>query len=394
MRNVFWLLLLMVLLTAGWINRDKLGGMGGKRTTLEDEPATPTPEQILALNATPAPAPVIPPKPPAVATPVPATPRPTPPRADPLELIKKYRDSLVFVTGGEGAGSGFIADMAGKTYLITNAHVAAGVRAATFNTLQGTPVKVGAASVAVGHDVFAMQVAPNAAPFEILRDVENNVSIGEEVVVLGNAEGGGVINNISGRILGLGPNLIEIDAPFLPGNSGSPIIHLRTSKVIGVATYLTIRKYDSATSQTLGSPSIRRFGYRMDSVKTWQPVNWNTFYAQATEMENIEKLTRDFVVLIKDIAADGRVSRSRHSNPVITSRIDAWLAEKSRHLSPSDKISADQNFVSFLKTTSQADVTSAQQHMSYDYFQRQLTEQQRERTEIAKVFARIVDAVK
>jgi len=383
---------MIVLLTAGWINRDKLSGIGGRRTTLEEEPSTPTPEQILALNATPAP--VIPPKPVVAATPVPATPRPVPRPGDPLELIKKYRDSLVFVTGGEGAGSGFIADMAGKTYLITNAHVAAGVRAATFKTLQGTPVKVGAASVAVGHDIFAMQVAPNAAPFEILRDAENNASIGDEVVVLGNAEGGGVINNISGRIVGIGPNLVEIDAPFLPGNSGSPIIHLRTSKVIGVATYLTIRKYDSATSQALGSPSIRRFGYRIDTVKTWQPVNWNTFYAQATEMENIEKLTKDFIVLIKDIAADGRVSRSLHSNPVITSRIDAWLAEKSRHLSRSDKVNADQNFVSFLKTTSQADVASAQQYMTYDYFQRQLTEQQRERAEIAKFFARIVDAVK
>ncbi len=241
--------------------------MGWKPTILEEEAPTPTRSQILALNATPVPVPVIPPKPVIAATPVPATPRPTPPPADPLELIKKYRDSLVFVTGSEGAGSGFIADMAGKTYLITNAHVAAGVRAATFKTLQGTPVKVGAASVAVGHDIFAMQVAPNAAPFEILRDVENNASIGDEVVVLGNAEGGGVINNIGGRIVGLGPNLVEIDAPFLPGNSGSPIIHLRTSKVVGVATYLTIRKYNSAASreragQSQHSPFRLPPGYR------------------------------------------------------------------------------------------------------------------------------------
>src|SRR5204863_3580947 len=143
-----------------------------------------------------------------------------------------------------------------------------------------------------------------------------------EVVVLGNAEGAGVINPIKGRIVGLGPNLVEVDAPFQPGNSGSPIIHLKTGKVIGVATYLTIRKYDSATKEAIKEPIVRRFGYRLDSVKQWQPVNWQTFYAQATEMETIEKLTNDLVAFLQDLGKDGRVSRGAHTNPVIKNRID------------------------------------------------------------------------
>jgi hypothetical protein len=228
----------------------------------------------------------------------------------------------------------------------------------------------------------------------VMRGVDENTAIGDEVVVLGNAEGGGVINAITGRIVGVGPNLVEVDAPFQPGNSGSPIIHLKTKKVIAVATYLTIRKYDTATRAPIKEPIIRRFGYRIDSVKTWQPVDWSAFYAQAAEMESIEQLTKDFITFIQDIAGDSRVSRSQHTNPAIRNRIDAWLSSKNRRLSAQDSRNVDQNFISFLKVASQSDVTAARQRMSYDYFQRQLGEQQRERTEIATIFGKIVESVR
>src|SRR6185369_11606078 len=164
------------------------------------------------------------------------------------------------------------------------AHVAAGAKGAMFKTLEGAQVQIGAPAVAVGHDIFLMALRPVEAPLQIMTGVDEHAAIGDEVVVLGNAEGAGVINTIKGKIVGLGPNLVEVDAPFQPGNSGSPIIHLKTAKVIGVATYLTIRKYDSATREAVKAPIVRRFGYRLDSVKKWEPVTWPSFYAQATEM--------------------------------------------------------------------------------------------------------------
>jgi len=107
------------------------------------------------------------------------------------------------------------------------------------------------------------------------------------VVVAGNAEGGGVINTIKGKIVGLGPQLVEVDAPFSAGQQWEPDRAFETGKVIGVATYLTIKKYDAATKEVLKAPVVRRFGYRLDSVKTWQPVNWPAFYAQAAEVQAI-----------------------------------------------------------------------------------------------------------
>jgi hypothetical protein len=304
------------------------------------------------------------------------------------EMVKTHRNNLVFVSGSDGAGSGFLAQFGPKVYLVTNAHVAAGVKGAGFQTLQGEKVQVGAASVAVGHDLFLMQ-STGTQPMAIMTGVDQNASIGDEIVVLGNSEGAGVINTIMGKIVGVGPQLVEVDAPFQPGNSGSPIIHLKSGKVIGAATYLTYRKYDAATKQPVKDPVVRRFGYRLDSVKTWQPVQWPALFAQAKEMESIETLTEDLTRFLQDLS-DGKVSSSAHSNPAIRTRIDAWLTSKSRGLSVRDRQGADQSFISFLKITCQSDIAAVRPKLTYDYFQRELVEQEKSRVQMAEIFDKII----
>jgi hypothetical protein len=319
-----------------------------------------------------------------------ATPAPAHGPYEIAEIVRDYRNSLVFVTGSNGAGSGFLATLGKANFLVTNAHVAAGVKGAGFKSLDGQEVKPGAPAVAVGHDIFVMQAPQGGRPFQVMSGVDSNASIGDAVVVLGNAEGAGVINSISGKIVGLGTNLVEVDAPFVPGNSGSPIIHLKTGKVIGVATYLTIKNFDPATKQLIREPIVRRFGYRLDSVKTWQPVNWNAFAAQALEIKNIEELTTDFVRLLNDLAKHHKLTPGMHTNPAIKSRIEWWESQKRGRMSPQDSATVDQNFLGFLKTAAQADVATARQQITYDYFQRPLAEQQKARNEISDVFASII----
>lgn len=304
------------------------------------------------------------------------------------ELVKLHRNNLVFVNGSNGSGSGFLAKYGTGIFLFTNAHVAAGVQGAGFKTLQGDQVKVGAAAVAVGHDIFLMQ-STAAQPFEVMLGVDENAAIGDDIVVLGNAEGAGVINTIMGKIVGVGPNLVEVDAPFKPGNSGSPIIHLKSGKVIGLATYLTIRKFDSATKQAVKDPIVRRFGYRIDSVKKWQPVQWPTFMAQARQVEGIEALTDDLVKFLNNLGG-GKIDSSLQANSQVKNRIDSWLGSRNKNMSLRDRQNLDQNFISYLKVTCQSDIIAAHSQLTYDYFQRQVAEQERGRKEIAEIFDKII----
>ena len=313
--------------------------------------------------------------------------------SDAAELIKKFRTSLVFVSNQDAAGSGFLARYANGNYLFTNAHVAAEVKGAAFKTLAGESVQTGPTSVAVGHDIFLMQAAANGEPFEIMKAGDQEAAVGDPVAIYGNSGGAGVIAAVTGKILGIGPNVIEIDAPFAPGDSGSPIVHLKTGKVIGVATYLLVRKIDPTTKQPLGTPQIRRFGYRLDSVKAWQPVNWVTFAAQAQEMEKIDALTGDLTEFLREISITHHIHSPQHVNPVIQSRIDAFEAQAQLHplMSDQDKANVARDFVISLQAACQTDVSIAQQNLTYDYFQRRLAEKQRDRTALAETFGRVME---
>jgi hypothetical protein len=327
-----------------------------------------------------------------------AVPAPAPPSAEAkqaaAEVVKTNTNNLVFVSGKEGTGSGFIANIGGTSFLVTNAHVAAGIDDANFKTLNGTAVERGMADVASGQDVFRMAVPKGGAAFEVMEGVDRNARVGDEVVVLGNAEGHGVINPMMGRVVSVGPNLVEIDAPFVRGNSGSPIVHLMTGKVIGVAAYAITRTYDTTTTGKTKGPAVRRFGYRLDSLKTWEPVDWQAFRVQAAAMERVLTFTAALDDFFRDLSQNnGRVTMARHTHPVIRTRIGQWQASRSQNLSVADRANADANFIAFLKTACQADLADVQRTLTYDYFQRLFAGEQATRNAMAKAFADIIENI-
>lgn len=84
--------------------------------------------------------------------------------ANAADLVKLHRNNLVFVAGAGGNGSGFVARMNEANFLLTNAHVAAGIKGAGFKSLDDAKVAGGAATIAVGHDIFRMQLVPGGTP--------------------------------------------------------------------------------------------------------------------------------------------------------------------------------------------------------------------------------------
>jgi len=111
-------------------------------------------------------------------------------------------------------------------------------------------------------------------------------------------------------------------------------------------------------------------------------------------MENIEAMTKDLVKLIVDIDRTGRITPGLHTNPAIKSRIDDWLGQKHTHMSQTDTETANYNFVSYLKSLCRTDVVGAHASLTYDYFQRQLTEQERDRDALADGFGQVLKTIK
>ena len=174
--------------------------------------------------------------------------------------FEEVKDKLVVVTCGDKAGSGFIVRDGGRPYLFTNAHVVRkGVVIA--QRLDGTRLRLGPRDDAVGRDMVRFALEDESVPaFDLAAGVPN---IGDPVVVLGNSDGRGVVTEIRGKVIGVGPREIEVDAAFVIGNSGSPVLD-RHGRVIGIATYLRDCRNDEDWSKTnTRFNGIRRFALRL-----------------------------------------------------------------------------------------------------------------------------------
>lgn len=222
------------------------------------------------------------------------------------DLVK---DKLVVIQSDRGSGSGFIIEEKGKNYLITNEHVVHGCErfvAKKFTgevlkipfetpeppkTKSGKPPKNWSAppprfAVARGRDLVRFEI-PKTDSIPV---AASDPSIESTVHVFGNSDGGGVCTLLSGRVLAVGPDQIEVNAHFVSGNSGSPIVNDQ-GEVLGVATMVTW--YEGRPQRLEGTRfgEKRWFGYRLANVE-WEPMTWADYSARSM-------VVRDFATFLK-----------------------------------------------------------------------------------------------
>ena len=304
-------------------------------------------------------------------------------------LVKQWSNSLVFVEGKHGSGSGFVCTLGEAKVLITNVHVLAGEQNETFTLLDRAPLQLGAGALAVDHDIAIFAVTSDTKPFQFMDAVETNATIGDAVVVLGNAGGAHVIHPVLGKISGIGPNLVEVDAPFQPGNSGSPIIHLHSGKVIGVATYATTPNF-SIMNMGTAFKHVRRFGYRIDSIKKWQPFDAQNFWRQNEQLKSSTKLSHDLFEMWPDLASRGQLTPGLHDNPAIKKAVADYIAATKSAKQSANLEAPRQSLILALRAASQTDMMQTKARVTIDYFLRHAGDEAAKRESFFEAFEKLL----
>lgn len=222
-----------------------------------------------------------------------------------FDIPKQAANSiLVFRRDDGGQGTGFIVkrEVAGKErfFVYTNQHVIAGCRTIPKALrADGTAVPLGKLITAVNYDlaIFMLETAePNF--LEIQPNVDQEISVGEPIGTPGNAGGASAITFKFGKVVAIGPELVEIDAMIKGGNSGGPIL-LRNGRVIGIVSYFKEETRDDSRVTDAGKETVvRRFGYRVDNVKSWQTPDWKRFVSQGERVARVESTSNDLVKLL------------------------------------------------------------------------------------------------
>ena len=182
------------------------------------------------------------------------------------DAFSAAKAKLAVIVAGGKAGTGFVMRVGGRIWLLTNAHLVRGQNPVRATMLDGTTLALGPCEFAVGRDLARFPLDGNRPALEVRPGLPD---VGERVTVLGNSDGRGVITELNGRVVGVGPTEIEVDATFTAGNSGSPVID-RNGRVLAVASYLRNCRDDRDWSKTnTRFNGIRRFALRLAGVK-WE----------------------------------------------------------------------------------------------------------------------------
>ncbi len=201
--------------------------------------------------------------------------------------FKDIQDKLAIVECKEGNGSGFLLEMDGGTYLVSNEHVLRSADAPRIRLLDGTELSLGAFSVAAdGRDLARFEV--HGLSREPLRLNAEMPSVGDTVAVYGNSLGMGVATESKGFVQGVGPQTLETNAEIVHGNSGGPIVGA-DGKVLGVATLMVCAgsgEHDWTLRNTRYDGSTRRFAVRLNGV-TWKTVDRRKYERQVGKLAEL-----------------------------------------------------------------------------------------------------------
>lgn len=216
----------------------------------------------------------------------------------PANLSPQQLSAIITISGSGGSGTGFICLFNGRPVLFTNQHVIAGNPNASFRTQSGKTLLINAVVGAVDADLamFELQNIPeDISPLEFLANPEQVALKDDDTCIPGNSKGDGVITQTFGKVIAVGPQRVETDNPVYPGNSGSPIIHIKSGKVIGVLTeaeLISLNEFEKASFRNKKSAiksEIRYFGYRLDTVSAWQKIRWDSFQKLDSDISQSKK---------------------------------------------------------------------------------------------------------
>jgi cytochrome c556 len=207
---------------------------------------------------------------------------------------------VVLIKGDNAEGTGFLIKTADGPVVMTNIHVISNNPNIKITTNTGAPITILSYKGATDRDMAMIAIKDGKYSYlDLATDVSGTVEPGDEVITPGNSEGGEVMLNTDGKVLGIGPDRVEFDNPIYHGNSGGPVIHVKSGKVIGIVTEGVkvdvsdeLDKSSFANRNSAIAHSMRYFGFRVDTVPGWEPYDWDRFQNETAFLDQFDQRNR------------------------------------------------------------------------------------------------------
>jgi len=213
--------------------------------------------------------------------------------------VPRIERAVFVVEHDKGRGSGFLMQQAGAVFFVSNIHVLSGGRQFSIKNVYGESISVpDTVQVAADRDLVRFPASYKGG----LR-MSQEYGFDDKICAVGNSGGEGVLTRLDGKIMALGPKVIEISSTIIPGNSGGPVLD-QSNQVVGVSTYLVNHK-NMPDWIIKGSrfKETRRMAARVDNVE-WMTMSWKDFCREAAYVDKIGNYADEIVGIVKALSDD------------------------------------------------------------------------------------------
>jgi hypothetical protein len=242
------------------------------------------------------------------------TPAPTPASsgAPAVNLTDAQARAIVVVSGDNAEGTGFLVKSPDGPAVVTNVHVLSNNPHIKITTNAGQPIEFVGLEGAADRDLALILIKDAGYSYlDLATDISNTVAVGDQVITPGNSQGGEVVLNTTGTVLGIGPQRVEFSNPIYHGNSGGPVFHVASGKVIGVVTEAIkvdktndLDKSSFAARDSAIKADMRYFGLRLDTVPKWETYDWNRLENETAFLDQFDKRSRCLDSYLNTAATD------------------------------------------------------------------------------------------
>jgi S1-C subfamily serine protease len=275
--------------------------------TVDSSPPAPDPGADVTFTPPTVQPPMPDATPAAAATAVPPATPPThspasvsPPSAAPPGLPEDQAAAIVMIEGDKAEGTGFLVRMPDGPAVITNLHVLANNPNIRILTNTGQQITVLGLKGATDRDLARFSIEDDHYSYLALNpDIGSTVQPGDDVITPGNSQGGEVILDTHGTVLGVGPQRIEFSNPIYHGNSGGPVYHTKSGQVLAVVTEAvavdTADKLSQASFSSRDSAiksAMRYFGLRVDTVPAWETYDLARYQNETAFLDRFHEQSR------------------------------------------------------------------------------------------------------
>ncbi len=213
--------------------------------------------------------------------------------------VPRIERAVFVVEHDKGRGSGFLMQQTGVVFFVSNIHVLSGGSQFSIKNVYGESVSIpDTVQVAADRDLVRFPV-----PYKGGLRMSPEYGFDDKICAVGNSGGEGVLTRLDGKIMALGPKVIEISSNIIPGNSGGPVLD-QSNQVVGVSTYLVNHK-NMPDWIIKGSrfTEARRMAARVDNVE-WITMSWKDFCRESAYVNQMEDYAGEIIGIVKALSDD------------------------------------------------------------------------------------------